>query len=137
MSVTLERSFEIVTFISEGKPVFFKFATIFLISLEALIRFLPPLLITFSKIAFSPKERAYDVASFSLKLILAISPRYTGPPSVFTTIFSSSSGLSISPVKRMLRLCPPITIFPLEIVEFSFEIAPKISLNDTLDAVIL
>ena len=37
----------------------------------------------------------------------------------------------------MLRLCPPITTFPLEIVEFSFEIAPKISLNDTLEAVIL
>ena len=126
-----------VTLISEGKPVFFRFVTIFLISLAALIRFLPPLLITFSKTAFSPKERAYDVASFSLKLILAISPRYTGPPSVFTTIFSSSSGLSISPVKRMLRLCPPITTFPLEIVEFSFEIAPKISLNDTLEAVIL
>ena len=99
--VLVERSLVILTPRLSGRYSSCSVFTISLIWSTASIIFLPARFFTSSITTGLPYSRAKVVASFSLKLIFAISFRKILPPSVFTTTFSSSLGSSISPMIRM------------------------------------
>ena len=77
------------------------------------------------------------VLSSSVKVTVAISLRYTAPFSDFTTKFSSSSGVSISPNIRMLRRWPEDIRLPAESVILPLLMAPITLSKLTFAAIIL
>ena len=73
-SVILDWSLEIDKFKSLGNRFSLISLIKFWIFFDASIKFFPPRFLTWSKTTFSPKDLAYDVRSFSLKVIVAKSP---------------------------------------------------------------
>ena len=126
------------TFRFEGKTLPCVLATMFSIFSAAATMFLPDLFLTSSITTWLPYSLAKVVLSFSLKLTVATSLRYTiFPFSDLTTKFSSSFGLSISPKILMVLRCPLALKLPADMVVLPLEMAPCMSVKLTEDAIIL